>query len=242
MEAAAYRDMLASQKTHWWFRARRRILGALLRRFVPPGGRVLEVGAGTGGNLALLAGWGAVTAVEPNAFAVEHLRRHFADHVEVVHSAVPAKSGHPTGNFHLVAALDVLEHIEDDTGALEFIAKSLMPGGWLLLTVPAFEFLYSSHDEVLHHKRRYRLGEIVAKIDAAGLAVAYRSYYNCLLFLPAVIVRLADRARRGRSTGSAPGGSMDGLLGFVFGLESKLVGRVALPFGLSIVVLAQKPT
>ena len=241
MEAAAYREMLALQDAHWWFRARRRILGALLERFVPRGGRVLEVGAGTGANLSLLARWGTVTALEPSRFAADHLSLH--TDVEVVRGAVPLVRPAELGQFQLIAALDVLEHIDDETGALGCIAEGLRPGGWLLVTVPAFGFLWSSHDEALHHRRRYRLGELLAKLDAAGLAVTYRSYFNSLLFLPALAVRLADRVRRGsaRSGSRRTAPRLDRLLGFVFGLESRIIGRLAMPFGLSIVVLARRP-
>ena len=208
---------------------------------MPAGDRVLEVGAGTGANLPLLAGWGAVTALEPDRFAADHLLRTYD--VEVVRGAVPAAPPEALGEFHLIAALDVLEHIEDEAGALAFIGGRLRPGGWLLITVPAFGFLWSSHDDRLHHRRRYRLSELVAKVDAAGLAVAYGSYFNFLLFLPALAVRLADRVRPG-SAGSGAARTarpLDRALGFVFGLETGFIGRVGLPFGLSIVVLARKP-
>ncbi|MDE0036202.1 MAG: class I SAM-dependent methyltransferase [Gammaproteobacteria bacterium] len=241
MDPAAYRQMLALQDTHWWFRTRRRILSVLLQRFVPVGDRVLEVGAGTGANLPLLARWGAVTALEPSRFAADHLVRHYD--VEVVRGAVPSIQTADLGEFHLIAALDVLEHIDDDDGALGCIAECLRPGGWLLITVPAFAFLWSSHDEALHHKRRYRLPALLAKLDTAGFAVAYGSYYNGLLFLPALAIRLADRVRRGSARAGATRtvAPLDRLLEFVFGLETKLIGRLGLPFGLSIVVLARKP-
>ena len=240
MEGDAYRDMIEAQETHWWFRARGKILARLLRRFVPAGGRVLEVGAGTGANLPLLEGFGTVTALEPNPFAADHLARRFE--VEVVREAVPAATHPSLRGFDLIAALDVLEHIEEETRALEFMVRRLRPGGWLVVTVPAFAWLWSSHDERLRHKRRYRRPELAAKLARAGLAVEFQSYFNCLLFLPALAVRLLDRHRPGVAQAGAkrPPAILNRCLEFTFGLEAGLLEYLRLPFGLSIVALARK--
>lgn len=240
MEDNAYRDMIEAQETHWWFRARRKVLARLLQRFVPRGGRVLDVGAGTGSNLPLLEGFGTVTALEPNPFAADHLSRSFG--VEVVREAVPAATHPSLSAFDLIAALDVLEHIEEEAQAFEFMAQRLRPGGWLVVTVPAFGFLWSSHDERLRHKRRYRRPELAAKLARAGLAVEFLSYFNCLLFPPALAVRLLDRRRPGIAQAGAkpPPAILNRCLEFTFGLEAGLLGWLRLPFGLSIVALARK--
>ena len=241
MEPQAYRDMVALQETHWWFCARRGILAKLLERFVPQGGRVLEVGAGTGANLPMLEGWGAVTALEPNPFAAAYLAKHFA--ATVVEDAIP--TGRQCGllDFDLIAAFDVLEHIEADQRALEFMARRLCPGGWLALTVPAFPFFWSSHDEVLHHQRRYRKRALCRMLRDAGLNVVFARYFNFLLFPPAAVVRLLDRFRKGlaRSTAKQLPPAVNRCLGFVFGLEAHLLRWISPPFGLSIVVLGRKP-
>lgn len=241
MELKAYQDMIELQETHWWFRARRKILGRLLERFVPVGERVLEVGAGTGSNLPLLGNWGRVTALEPSPFAADFLRLNFQ--VEVVCEALPAAAHPGLHGFNLIAALDVIEHIEQEAEALEFMVRRLRPEGWLMVTVPAFGFLWSSHDEALHHKRRYRKPELARKLVAAGLEVEFLSYFNALLFVPALAVRLMDRLRPGSArsgTGRIPA-LPNRCLEFIFGLEASLLGRLRLPFGLSIAALARKP-
>ena len=241
MELQAYKDMIALQETHWWFCARRRILSRLLTKFVPAGGRVLEVAAGTGSNLMMLENWGAVTALEPNRFAADYLARNFG--VEVIRDAVPTSSNAGPATFDLIAALDVLEHIEDDTSALDFMVRRIRPGGWLAVTVPAFDILWSTHDEALHHKRRYRKRELVRKLGSAGLAVEFHSYFNFLLFGPALAIRLMDRLRPGTArSGSKPTlPILNRCLRFIFESEARLLEWLNPPFGLSIVALGRKP-
>ncbi len=241
MEPEAYREMIELQESHWWYCARRKLLAHLMTKFVPVGQRVLEVGAGTGANLALLERWGAVTALEPNRFAADHLEYNYG--VEVVRDAVPLATHSSLQAFDLVAALDVLEHIEDETAALEFMARKLRPGGWLVITVPAFQSLWSTHDEALHHKRRYRKEELARKLTDAGLAVEFRSYFNFLLFPLALAIRLADRwwsgAARSGTKRTPP--LANGCLRFLFGLEAGLLPWFKPPFGLSVVALGRKP-
>ena len=240
MELQAYKDMIALQETHWWFCARRTILSRLLETFVPVGDRVLEIGAGTGSNLKLLANWGSVTALEPNRFAADYLARN--SDVDVICDAIPTSRDADLTGFDLIAALDVLEHIEDDTSAIDFIVRCMRPGSWLVVTVPAFEFLWSTHDEALHHKRRYVRRELVAKLRNAGLAVEFQSYFNFLLFGPALAIRLMDRLRPGtaRSGSVRTGPILNRCLRFIFALESRLLERLNPPFGLSIVALGPK--
>ncbi|MCY3772432.1 MAG: class I SAM-dependent methyltransferase [Gemmatimonadetes bacterium] len=241
MELKAFQDMIELQETHWWYCARRTILARLLEKFVPVGGRVLEVGAGTGSNLELLQKWGTVTALEPNRFAADYLARNFS--VKVLRAAVPASRELDRERFDLIAALDVLEHIEEETAALDFMVRRLRPGGWLLITVPAFAFLWSTHDEALHHKRRYRMPELARKLRYAGLAVIFQSYFNSLLFPLALATRLVDRLRPGtaRSGAKRVPATANRILRFAFELEAPLLQRFRLPFGLSIVLFARKP-
>lgn len=206
----------------------------------PPDGRILEVGAGTGANLDTLLEYGRVTALEPDSFARDYISCHFD--VETVDATLPNGA---TGleNFDLIVALDVLEHIDDDVAALRAIHRMLKARGRLIVTVPAFRFLWSAHDERLHHKRRYGLSEIVRKMEAAGFLILHRSYFNFLLFPAALAVRLLDRLFRG--IGRAGSGSvhplLNDLMARVFGLEVLLARFVRFPFGLSLVVVGSKP-
>ena len=246
MEAQAHRHMIAQQDAHWWFVARRKILRRLLARFVPiradTGGRVLDAGAGTGANLAMLSEFGQVTAVERSPLAAAHIEATYG--VAVVREAIPAqRSRTAPGGYDLVAALDLIEHIEEDDRAIRFLAERLAPGGWLLVTVPAFQCLWSSHDEALSHHRRYRKRGLVRQLQAAGIEVAYASYFNCLLFPIAAAHRLIRRVRAaGAQEPTIPPPWLNRILQFAFGLEAGLVGRVRLPIGLSVVAIGRKAT
>lgn len=239
MEPRAYEQLIAQEGRHWWFRARRRIVRAVLRRHVPRGGRVLEVGAGAGGNIPMLREWGAVTALEPNPLAADYLARRFG--VEPVREAIPLRAPTRLGRFDTVVALDVLEHVRDDAAALRSLRASLRPRGTLVVTVPAFEFLWSSHDVALHHERRYRKGALVARMRDAGFDIRFASYFGVLLLPPAALLRGLDRFRAGAGQwgADAPHPWIDALLYAVFAAEAHLLGRVSFPAGLSVIAVGR---
>ena len=155
MERAVYEAMAEHDERHWWYRARREVVAALIRRKVTPpkDAQLLEIGCGTGHNLAMLGEFGAVDALE-----VDEVARGIAEERlghEVLSAPLPELVGVPDGHYDMVAAFDVIEHIPDDEAALEGIARVLKPGGKLVMTVPAHQWMWSAHDVVNHHQRRY---------------------------------------------------------------------------------------
>ena len=127
---------------------------------------------------------------------------------------------------------------------LENFSRVLAPGGHLLISVPAYNWLWSSHDVALHHKRRYTRGELVKKITAAGFKVERASYFNTILFPPAALVRITLGRLGGKGGGIKYNEGMKSLNRLLLGalrLEKRLLSKVSLPFGLSIVVLASRP-
>jgi len=234
--------MAAHEDRHWWFVARRRILDRLIARRIEPKGdcRVLEAGCGTGGNLAMLGRFGRAAAFEPDASARALASAKSA--AEVRDGALPDRVPFGPDSFDLVAMLDVLEHVEDDVGSLKAVAERLARDGRLVLTVPAYRFLWSRHDELHHHKRRYRKDGLLAVARAAGLQPEYVSYFNTLLFPLVAAKRLAGRllGDSGRADDEMPSAGLNRLLGAVFAIERHLLGRVALPFGVSLVMVARR--
>jgi SAM-dependent methyltransferase len=231
--------MAAHDSTHWWYRARREILADYLTRYgkLPGDARILEIGCGTGHNLPMLAAFGAVEAIEidpaARAIASERLGRPVGD------APLPALPGIERGAYDLVAVLDVVEHIEDDVAALAAMKSLLKPGGKILIAVPAHQWLWSAHDVVNHHHRRYSKATLRAAITAAGLKPARLSYFNSLLFPLAAAARIAGRMTgRDDSDDSPPAKPLNMLFEKVFGLERYLVGRVPMTPGVSIVTLA----
>jgi len=231
------------ERTHWWFVGRRSIIIRLLRRYAPPNGALLDVGMGTGLNAALFRQLGfAAVGLESSPEAIAIARR-TAPHVPVLESDFPSDTV-PAHTYQVCTMLDVLEHIEDDGAALASAFRSLSPGGIVLITVPAFRFLWTRHDELAHHVRRYRKAELVEKLRAAGFEPVAVSYYNFFLFPAIALVRLVQKAfgiKKETSDFNATPGFLNAPLALLFGLERFLVARVPLPFGVSLVAVAAKP-
>ncbi len=241
MNPEIYERMAWLEDRHWWFRARRAIVAKLIAGLgLPVDARILDAGCGTGGNLAMLSGFGKVEAMEMDDWAREIAA------AKGVASVAPGRlpDGLPfqEGNFDLVALLDVLEHVADDEAALDSLGRLLKPGGHLLITVPAYPFLWSRHDEAHHHYRRYRIRELESKVRSAGMTVRHASYFNTLLFPLIAALRLLGRIRPGRGGDdlAMPRPWVNRMLYAVFSSERMLLGKFALPFGVSVVLVARR--
>jgi len=240
MERQIYDRMRVLEQTHWWFTARRDILAAEIARLpLPKPARILEVGCGTGGNLELLKTFGEVRAIEPDAES----RAYAAERSGVTVQGGLLPDGLPDlgGPFDLVAAFDVIEHVDDDAGAVAALAARLKPGGFLVTTVPAYAWLWSRHDAQHHHKRRYTRPAYRRLFD--GLKVRRATYFNSVLFPPIAAVRLARTAARieGGDDEALPPPPLNGLLRRLFGAEKALLAATDLPFGVSILLIAERP-
>lgn len=240
MDRIVYDRMAAHDSTHWWYRARREILADYLTRFgdLPARARILEIGCGTGHNLAMLAGFGEVDAIEidpaARAIASERLGK------PVGAAPLPGLPDVPRGAYDLIAVLDVVEHIEDDVAALRAMATCLAPGGKILIAVPAHAWMWSAHDVVNHHHRRYSKATLKQAIARAGLKPDHLSYFNSLLFPLAAAARVLGRVTgRDDSDDSPPPPLVNGLFETIFRLERHMVGRVPMAPGVSLVTLAR---
>ncbi len=181
----------------------------------------------------MLSRFGRLDAIELDASARALASRRLGH--EVADSALPELPGVPDRTYHLIALLDVLEHVDGDEAALRSIATKLAPGGSILVTVPAYQWMWSAHDEAHHHKRRYSRRGLRSVAEAAGLKVDRIGYFNSLLFPLAAAVRLAGKAvGKKESDDKVPPAPLNRLFQSVFGLERHLVGRVPLPAGVSL--------
>jgi len=240
MERHVYDRMAEIDRDHWWFVGRRRILTALLERWRPRKGplRILEVGCGTGSNIAMLQQFGTVDAIEPD----DHARAFAAQR-----TGVAVKGGYlpdvplEDGRYDLIVLLDVLEHIPDDRGALAALRPKLAPGGRLVLAVPAMPSLWSGHDVAHHHQRRYTRQTLEAVVSAAGFRTLRRTAFNTLL-LPAIVgVRWLNRVlgREGGDEDRIPPRPINTILTWLFGSERHVAVRGLFPAGVSIALVAE---
>lgn len=243
MDRAAFAHMAATEATHWWFVGRRAAIDALLDGVaLPDAGSILEAGCGTGGNLATLARRGAITAFEPHIDALAFARQRHPD-LDIREGALPTALPYPPGSFDLVAALDVLEHIDDDARSAHALAALVRPGGWLLVTVPAHQALWGSHDRRLHHVRRYGRAELLRLFDEEDLELVRFTPFNMLLAPIAGAYRLVERLFRidiGNQE-RIPPRALNAALGAVFSLEARLILRGhRLPFGISYAIVLRR--
>ena len=242
MERAVFDRMAELDQHHWWFTARRRILSSVIRRIVrpPAAARILELGCGTGHNLDMLGAFGPVEASELDDHARAMATKRLGRPVEKV--ALPDLSKFPADSYDMIALLDVLEHVTDDKGSLAAIFDRLKPGGALLLTVPINPWMWSAHDVAHHHHRRYRKHEIRELARDAGYAIELLSPFNSLLFPPIAAVRLLGKVMgKDDSDDAMPSAPVNRVLDTIFGLERGLVGRVPMPFGVSLVAVLRRP-
>jgi len=245
MNTEEYARMHALEDWYWWFVARRNAASQALRDFAPPERplRILDAGCGTGGMLDLYRTWPDAEAVgldfSPDALSFSRGRGH-SQLVGGDLMLLPFR----TGTFDVVNALDVVEHIENDGRALEEIARVLRPGGILVATVPAYQFLWSAHDEALHHQRRYTAPQFANLIRQSGLHVERLTYLVTTLFPMAAVARCMGR-RRGSGDSVAklpkvPPMVNRALIG-LHDAEFALSRLVPLPFGLTVLAVARKP-
>ncbi len=243
MDRIIYDRMADHDSTHWWYRARRTVLASIIRRRItlPPLARILEIGCGTGHNLAMLSQFGTVDAIEiddhSRTIASQRLGR------AVGASPLPALDGVAGQSYDMIAILDVLEHVEDDRAALRAIALRLRPGGAILITVPQYPWLWSGHDVANHHFRRYTKRTLRVAVADAGLTLTMLHSFNSLLFPLAAADRLvAKMTGRAGSDDALPAAPVNTLFERIFGLERYLIGRVPMPPGVSLMAIVSAPS
>jgi SAM-dependent methyltransferase len=248
VKAKEYRAHFELEERHWWFTSRRRMAFRLLARALPKGGplRILDAGCGTGINLAGLARFGRVFGCDFAPEALDFCReRGLAGLVRADVNRLP----YLDGAFDLVTFFDVLYHeaVSDDTAVLQDAARTLKPGGLVLVTDSAFDFLRGPHDAAMRGARRYTRRELMAKCRAAGLEPIHATYFYMSTFPAVYLKRRAERRRATRrpeaevrSDLALAARPVNAALSALLGLEGRWAARRRLPFGSSVVVLARK--
>jgi SAM-dependent methyltransferase len=242
METYLYDALYRHEKSYWWSVSRRDMVIDLwksVRHRETENVSILDVGCGTGAMLDILSGFGEAYGADNSEVAVRYCRNRM-----IGKTVVADMAGLPFGDgeFDLITALDVVEHVDDDVAALRELRRVCSHDGLLLLTVPAFNFLWSSRDIRLGHKRRYDVAEIVRKMETAGFHIDKASYTNLSYFIPLyLVVRIKSLLKGDIKTDIAEVPSvLNRLLTGILALETILLRRMDFPFGVSIVCMARK--
>jgi len=229
------------ERFHWWFVTRRRLLRSVLASLNITKNRVcLEVGCGTGANLRIVLTAGLYgIGLDRSFYALSLLKR--KENLPLLAGDLkdlPIK----TKSVGLVIAADVLEHLEDDAKGIIESYRVLGKGGILLVTVPAFNFLWGIQDSVTGHKRRYSRKEINHKLKAVGFDVLKSSYFNFFLFFPILIARRIIQllGLKIQSENEVNSSLLNFFLKTIFSLEVPLLKYASFPFGVSILCIAKK--
>jgi SAM-dependent methyltransferase len=229
-----------AEDRHWWYRGRRHVLDLLLAGLdFPPGVSILDAGCGSGRNMLELQRYGTVTGLELSSPSVQAARARNVG--EVVQGSV-MEMPFADNSFQLAVSLDVIEHLEDDRGALRELRRVVAPGGRLLVTVPAYQWLWSRHDEINHHHRRYSRRTLLQAAGEAGWSAERTAHFNSLLLPVAMVMRALEPLNRGGTASSldlwVPPAPLNWLLQQPLNLEGALIGRgLAIPAGLSLLAL-----
>jgi SAM-dependent methyltransferase len=235
VEEVLYERLREMEDEHWWFRGRRAVIRALTERAgsLPVEPRILDAGCGTGRNLVDYSERGRAEGIEPSETAVRFCRERGLDVSQGVLESLPYEDA----RFDLVFASDVLEHVEADVAALRELRRVAKTGAGLVVTVPAYTWLWSHHDDTHHHVRRYTRGLLARHARAGGWEPTFSSYFNSLLLAPIAVVRLLQRGRPagGRSDYERTPALLNSLLERPMAAEARLLARGwRLPVGVSI--------
>lgn len=249
MEQRYYETYYQHETRHWWFRWRFALIHDVITQItgMPPRPRMLDAGCGTGQMLKVLQRHGDAVGLDlsPEAIAFAASR----DAKNLVLGSVTKPPFSP-GSFDIALALDVIEHVDDDQTILKGLRELIRPGGALILTVPAYESLWSDHDKINHHRRRYRTGQLQACVEGAGFEIDRITYCNTLLFPPVYLIRRAQSFKRhffpkpddeiSSDLHSYPGIVNSALYRLML-FENRLLRRWDMPAGVSILAVARRP-
>lgn len=253
MEPSAYAEFRDLEDRHWWFVGRKTLFMHLLRhrlrRQDRTGRTALDLGCGMGGMLEELGEFAETVLgsdIEPEALA--HCKdRGFTRVFQASGESLPFDDA----SLDLITAFDTIEHIPQEPETLAECARILKPGGRMMISVPAYQFLYSHQDKVVHHQRRYTAGDLKRRLRAAGLEPEKVTYFNVLLFpliLPAVLlIKLREKLNppaegdTRTNVSNVPAGWVNATLAGIFRSERFFLPHLSMPTGHSLIAIAKKP-
>lgn len=244
MNPNEYEVLFALEDFYWWYVSRRELIDELVSDLALAGGapKILDVGCGTGANSVMLSRHGWVAGTDASQRALECCHRRSLPHLFRSRIERLPLAGE---SFDLLVALDVLEHTDDDLAVLGELRRVLKPGGRLVATVPAFGFLWSEHDEALHHRRRYTGYELRNKLTRMGFDVERCSFFLSSLFFPILFIRswqnIFKRSAVPKTSHVILPPWINRTLVAMLAIERRVFHWINFPFGVSLVVVARRP-
>lgn len=254
MQQHTYAIMDRVEDSHWWFVGRRAILESFLAdvvkdlrrslasldadKSVRAPLRILDVGCGTGANLEMLAQFGSAEGVDVSDDALEFCRKKGLTVQKGLAETLP----YADETFDITTALDVVEHLDDDIAGLKEMHRVTKTGGYSLIFVPAFMWLWGVQDDISNHRIRYTKKQIVERLEKAGFEVERATYANFTFFAPILGGRTLMRITgiKPESENNVNVSALNGFFGKIFSAERFLLKRANFPFGVSVVVVARK--
>lgn len=245
MEQHTYAIMDEVEGSHWWFVGRRKILESFLEPIVQKLEtsnsqlRILDVGCGTGANIEMLAQYGKAEGVDVSDDALEFCKRKGLTVQKGLAESLPYEDQ----AFDLTTALDVVEHLDDDVAGLKEMFRVTRSGGYSLIFVPAFMWLWGVQDDISNHRIRYTKKQIVDRLEKAGYKVERATYANWTFFTPILAGRTLMKLTgiKPESENNITISGLNGPFGKLFGAERFWLKHFNFPLGVSIVVVARRP-
>ena len=233
MEQNVYLRYSEIGETHWWFRSRRVIFDALLGTLkLSEKSKILDFGCGVGSNLKILEKYGSVDAFEPNQLAQKYIKKY--QKINLVKKI--------TKKYDLIFLADVIEHINDDKKTIDFLTSRLNKGGFIFISTPAYQFLFSKKDIALHHYRRYNKNSL-KKIINNELKLFKLTYFNTILFIPICLSIIFFKVFNLQFINFAerkPQNFFNNLLFNIFSFEKVFIKKYNFIFGLSLLMVLKK--
>ncbi|MBK8734347.1 MAG: class I SAM-dependent methyltransferase [Saprospiraceae bacterium] len=241
MEQSKYDWILNNQDIHWWFVGRNKVIDRYIQKIgltKNSTGRILDIGTGFGAPISTVKNYGTIDAVEPFKDCHTILKE---KGVQKIIEIDDFPFHYPDEKYDLVCLFDVLEHIENDRLSLDTIFNKLLnPNGHIIMTVPAYMFLWTSHDTENKHFRRYTRSELIDKVTASGFKDIQCSYFMSLLFPIAALQRLIMKALKKDAVTGYEIPFYNSFFNAIFSLEQLLLKYINFPFGLSIIITAKR--
>lgn len=238
MRQDLYEDLYLQEEKHWWHISKRNTVKKMLTSFLrSKKARILDIGCGAGKTMDMLSSFGTVWGLDKSKKALSFCRERGFGHVALGEAA---DTGFGNNFFDCITLLDVLEHT-DENATLQEAKRILKPGGIIIMTVPAYQWLWSTWDEVLKHKKRYTKRDLEAVVKKNGLTIISSSYMYSFLLLPVFIFRkLKSQKKSYESDFSTNPALINAFFTFLSNIERHFVIRGLVPFGTSLIVVCKK--